>query len=258
NYAYVTTGSTVDVLDLSQPTNPVVVAQIDANPRDVSVWGHYLYLTEQWTNSTIYNVSNPTNPVLAGELPAASSVAVVDHYVYLAMNFTNTDGLGVYDISDVANPTMVTFVSSLWPYGFTVFRPNILAKIVVAGNSLFATAYGWHYSTICLFDISNRTNPLFVNRLVGQFVVSPAFPEHRLIAVSGNYLYSVGESLTVYDVSDLANAYTVASLEMPSGAYGYALAVRRNYAYTVQYGQIGVFSLGSPTPPPLEIHPAGI
>ncbi len=40
--------------------------------------------------------ANPANPVLAGELPFANSVTIVEHYAYLAMNYTNADGTSYF------------------------------------------------------------------------------------------------------------------------------------------------------------------
>jgi hypothetical protein len=238
--AYVGRGSGIEILNISTPTSPVPISHIDAATA-LGVSGQYLYLSGAST-SAVYSVADPANPVCVGPLPAARAIAVSDDYAYLATQDPSLGDILVCDISDPANATSVSSVHT--PY-------DVPDQLIVSGNNLYAAAYGWHYRSLWIFDISNRTNLVPVKTLGGM----PTFSSvgYRL-RVAGNYAYMAGGSLDVYDVSDPTNTYRVASVQMPVNEFAAEMVVRQNYAYIAQSDGIGIYSLGNPAPPPLKIN----
>jgi hypothetical protein len=246
-YAYLIGSTDFRILDVTSPTNPVTVGHLSTLPvgtAGVTVAGHYAYLTTSGNGgqSAICDVSDPTNPVIVGHLPVASSAAVLDNYAYLATVYPNDEGLGVYDISSPTNPMNVAFVSTFL---------DTPTKVVILGNCVYVAAYGFGNQSFSIFDISTRTNPVSVSRNSSW--------SYDLVA-AGNYVYLVGVPLEVFDVSNPTNASLVTYVLLTdNGDDGGSIAVSHNYAYiALAFAQaISVWWLGSPSPPPLEIGPAG-
>ncbi len=236
--AYVGRATEIEILDSSSRTNPVTISHIDSTATAIVSGQQYLYLAAWSSGSSIYSVADPTNPAALGPLPRAHGIAVADGCAYLATydpSGTTGDGILVCDITDPANATNVAFVHT------PLDTPE---QLVISGNYLYAAAYGWHYRSLWIFDLSNRTNPVPVKTF---------YTTGRRLTVAGNYAYLAGGSLEVYDTSDPTNAYAVANVPLPFNEGGSAIVVRQNHAYIAQSDGVGIWSLGNPSPPSLRI-----
>jgi hypothetical protein len=231
------------VFNVSNPTSPVIVASPGGDWMRVRVAGQFAYLVfGGGSASTVYDVGNPTNPVPAGTLPWGYDVAVLDNYAYVPTGgsiLAQTNGLFVCDISDKQHIKTVVAV------GMT----NTPVQAVIGGDYLYLNAYDKGGRYCCIFNISNRTNPIPV-KVVG--------PGGYSIGVAGNYLYTLGgQTLDIYDVSNPTNATRIAIAALPFNSGGQWIAISQNYAYLALSESIGVYSLGAPAAPELRIASTG-
>ena len=118
NYAYVANGTEgLKVIDVSNPSNPGVVATVARNYTDVFLQGNYAYAIEYipvWDSKLwVIDISDPENPVERGscDTKSSQSVTVAGDYAYLAEN-NNPRGMRVVDISDPDNPTSEAFFTT--------------------------------------------------------------------------------------------------------------------------------------------------
>jgi len=102
-YAYVANqgSNTMQVFDVSNPTNPVSVGSVNTGtgPDCVAVAGRYAYVAEDGGTLQIFDVSTPSAPIGAGSVSTGStpySVAVAGRYAYVVNLHGNT--LQVFDL----------------------------------------------------------------------------------------------------------------------------------------------------------------
>jgi hypothetical protein len=134
------------VLDVSDIVNPRVLSYVPSNTtlneiRGLAISGDYLYASD-WDNFfTVFDFSNPSNPVQLGSCGVTSGnygVHIVYPYAILANE--NTQGgasdtslnLNIIDISDPMNPTRIMT-------GFG--RTKNINGLSVNGNRLFLSEY---------------------------------------------------------------------------------------------------------------------
>lgn len=109
---FVGEGGMLDVLDITDPYNPVQIAAIRA--RAIIDGSYYdpatqrVYLAAYFSGIEVWDVSDFSNPARICRIPTTSyprgGVFARDNYVYIA---TVADGFYVADISDLENPVMV-------------------------------------------------------------------------------------------------------------------------------------------------------
>ncbi len=106
-YAYLLGSSTLHVVDVSTPTDPIVVGELtDLGPvADLVVSGSLAYVVGNGLD--IIDVGDPTTPTLLGHLESGSgrSVAVQGDVAFLANGFQS--GFETVDVSDPTTPTLV-------------------------------------------------------------------------------------------------------------------------------------------------------
>jgi hypothetical protein len=193
--------SGVSLLDVSDPTAPVLLSRVDATPnngfaivRACDFLGDHLYFADPFfsggtTHAGLFvaDVSDPEDPVLVGEwagpqLTGIGHVEVEGGYLYttLATLFPDTVRLQVFDLSDPVNPVpahpqLAALPGVLGPRGLRVL-----------GNR----AYLGHDDGLVIYDVSTPTAPVLLGSATG-------FPAWR-VDVVGDRAYT-GEC--VVDVS---------------------------------------------------------
>ena len=141
NYAYIGDGyatypypAAVRVIDVSNPANPFIAGGIDAPDAagQIIVIGIFMYAVSQGSPGfRIYNISNPTSPVLTGTIPNfwASGMQIAGNLAYI----TGTGGGGLH-IVDISNPVNPVRVGSLGIPGNTA--SIALAQIAALGATI--------------------------------------------------------------------------------------------------------------------------
>jgi hypothetical protein len=207
HYAYVGSAAGLQIIDISDPTNPRQVGATSelGTPRVLAVSGTKACLAgPNLSGLVVIDVSNPANPTKAGVFPGNIwSVAASGNYAYAA---DYEQGLQVIDISDPTNLRQVN------GYQFT----NCATKNI---------AFSGHYAYVSIvprllgedsmhvFDITDLANP----RWLGS---NPWYFERAAAAFSGNFLYAPLYSPTplivMYDLSDPVHLQFVGAHSFPN------------------------------------------
>lgn len=285
NYVYVADGQGgLEIVDVSDPTNPVVIGSFNSytNPTNISyfptyatpfadtvvVAGNYAYVGDQQGGLDIFDVSAPSSPMLVGSYPVdnqpyASSVAVSGNYAYI-------NGLNYHDVItvDVSNPSAPALVTSIMipSSNFGISYPS---GVAVAGNYLYVADY---LPAIEIVNISDPTHP----SIVGRYATSPFHPGPgatygpNALAVSGNYLYvaDLGTGFYILDISNPASPVLVGSYDpgdigsLSSFANQYSgVQVEGNFAFVTDIsGNLIELDVSNPTAPTLveSLHIGGV
>ncbi len=107
NYAYVGQGQDFLILDITNPSSPVLVSKImtEGFVRDIKVSRNYAYVADDDNGLVIVDISNPSSPTLKGSynIPGYTyCITVSGNYAYVADN----DGLVIVDISNPSDPIL--------------------------------------------------------------------------------------------------------------------------------------------------------
>ena len=203
NYAY--TISPFQIIDISNPTNPVLVSTVQPTaeypypPTAIIVQGNYAYVGDFYGFVVIIDVSDPSNPQEVGRMLAAGeivqSIVIKDTILYA----TTYDSPGM-DVFSISNPYA--------PYHI---------KLAGAGSSPGSSmAINNHYlylgtpSTFLIFDISDLSSPRYINGIaVGSDVCS--------ISVTDTIAYIIQDTigLTQIDISDTNNIRILSIINNP-------------------------------------------
>ncbi len=229
NYAYIGVGSRLVILNISVPSQLVVVGQT-ANTLSgveyVTLVGNYAYVSG-WDGLHIVDVSNPAAPTEVGFYDTsgiAYGVAVTGIYAYLG----DGDGLRVVNVSNPTLPIEVGFYDA----------PGYVYDVAVAGNYAYVTA---GEAGLRVVDVSNPATPTEVG-----FYDSPGYSGG--VALAGSYAY-VGDGysgLRVVDVSNPAAPIEVGFYVAPGPVY--SVAVSGYYAY-ISLNGLRVVDVSNPAAP---------
>ena len=286
NHAYVATSSGLQVIDMSEPSDPRQegICSTIGHAWGVVVSGSYAFVACLDGGLQVVDISNPAIPQRVGGYSTggfARSVAVSGNHAFVAVEDSD---LQVLDISDPLNPQRVG--------GYGVSS----GAIAVSGNHAYVLTVG---SELQVLDISNPANPRPVSIMGGVEGSLAIHGEHAYVAgswqdgegmraglkvidisepgnphevgrynasgyvvhdvfVSGNHAYltenaaNLASRLIVVDVSDSGNPRQVGSYDTDFGFYGADVAVSGNYAYVAsgrEQSSHQVIDISDPTSP---------
>ena len=278
-HVYLGAGPKVEVLDVSDPTAPVVMgrsAVLDGlvTAMDVADDGRLLIVLlnpQEWQKPTfdatrlaVLDVGQPSAPILLGQyswpfVARQADLQVAGDRAYVA---AGVHGLRIVDIGSAAAPMEVG--SFLWPYeardpwGFARIEYEAATCLCVVDDHAFVGGTdGRTSSWLRVVDVSDPTLPTQVGEIGGW-----ATPPSSVAVWSGHAYMSVGgHGLHVVDVSDRTAPRAVSDVHVPPGSqWSYnARRVRTSdgMAYAVFGGRsdwlshLSVFDLSDPAAPRL-------
>ena len=235
SYAYCAAGPTgMDIIDISNPTNPVRVATYNTEGlvNGIYVSGNYAYVADWDAGLQIIDISTPSAPSLAGSYNTsgrARGVHVSGNYAYVA------DGSAGLQIIDISTPSSPSLAGSYDTSGYAY-------DVHVSGNYAYVADVG---AGLQIIDISTPSSP----NLAGSYDTSgSAMGVH----VSGNYAYVADDDagLQIIDISTPSAASLAGSYYTSGLAYG--VHISGNYAYVADhtYG-LQIIDVSTPSAPSL-------
>ncbi len=240
NYAYVSDGWGLSIFNISNPTNPEVLAyeSLTAYAFDVYVKGSYAYVADYASGLAVIDVSNPTNP----GTPVYEDTNVYAYDVYVSGNYAYvadyTSGLAVIDVSNPTNPGTPVYEDTGGALG-----------VYVSGNYAYVADRG---NGLAIIDVSNPTNP-------GTPIYEDTPGSAEAVYISGNYAYiaDYGSGLAIINISNPTDPVFIANESTIGSGFGYARSVfvSGDYAYVAD-GAMGlaIINVSDPTNPETPIY----
>jgi len=105
NYAYVGQGQDLLILDITNPSSPVLMSMIMTKRLvgDIEISGNYACVANGDNGLSIIDISNPSSPTIKGYYAgSARYVSVSGNYAYVA----DLNGLMIIDISNSSSPVL--------------------------------------------------------------------------------------------------------------------------------------------------------
>jgi hypothetical protein len=224
NYAY--TISPFRIIDISNPANPILVStfQLPAGypPTAITVQGNYAYVGDFYGDVFIVDVSDPSNPQAIGRMLASGervqSIVIQETMLYA----TTADGPGI-NVFDISNPNS-PFSIRLVPTGS---QPGI--SLSINGSYLYFGTYG----RLLMFNISNPSNPRYVNEInLGSTVYSISVVDTiAFVALNtdGFAEVDVADTNNIHVVANIKNPYSFPNADGVGGPIGETISLP--YAY---------------------------
>lgn len=248
-YAYVATSSSLQIIDISDPSSPVIVSSlindntntIFDDSRSISISGDYALMTSYWDSKlVIVNISDPLKPVVAARisngyqnalLSLPQFIHVSGKYAYIANLGNNT--LEILDISSPASPIHVGMAAD-GVGGVALKNPR---SIYVKGHYAYIACA--ESSSIEVINVSNPASPKHEGRLTDG-TGGALLNQVQSITIQGNYVYAVGTGSNSLEVIDI----TIPSAPKHAGSikdgevgahlnFPMSVTVHGDYAYVV-------------------------
>jgi len=220
NYAYVSSDFGLDIVDITDLTNPTLIGHWDVdNAEDrgleVCISGNYAYIADEYNGLGIVDITDPTNPIghlYTGVVP--SGVFVSGNYAYVA---DNVYGLVIVDITDPTNPNKVGRLDTSW-----------VDSVCVSGNYAYVND---SLDGLIIVDITDLNNPI----LVEQVDLGWSGDGNRGLYVSGDYAYIADNDngLVIIDITDPTHPSQIGHLD--TGGYAQNVYVSGNYAFVADF-----------------------
>jgi len=234
NYAYIGSHDALEVIDISDPSNPVHKGVLQGvlngdSQSSIYVVGNIAYCSSGGT-MYIIDVTDPINPTQISTLDVTGTGTSSSDDIYVSGNYAYLSNAIIVDISNPASPTIVGQVMGARG-----------GKMSVQGNFLYVTGSnveGFTNNAITVFDVSNPTSPKIKSVLTNGATSGPLLDGASSVYTSGNYAYVVSgtsNALEIIDVSNPAVPTHKSSLVNGSGGAilngASSIFVLGNYAY---------------------------
>ncbi len=283
-YAYVASydESDLDVVDITDPKNPVVISSTDfsaagINPEHVAVKGNYAYMPMSSSDVlAVIDISNPYAPTLVDSIATGdypTFVAVSGQYAFVLNDFLG-DSIYVYNIADPTNISLVStfstninnpkkaFIKGQYMYVaqnnatsplniIDISNPSALASVDVEATATAGLAlavngsYAYVSDDVSSIYVMNISNPSAIVEVTSVF--SDAGVED--LVVQGRRMYGISNQgatskLVTFDISNPALPVLIESVTTGNDPWHFAISGR--YAYVPNYtnDQLQVFDLG--------------
>ncbi len=257
-FAYVTTGSRLSVVDVSQPLTPILRGQTSMGSRifSIAMSGNYVFGAEIGSGALhMVDVSNPNAPIdiepATGDSGTGgyAEVAAAGNYLY-AESTENGIGFTVFSVSGT-NLTRIGRSPSVYSTG------DYYTKMALSSNKAYVAGGA---SGLQIVDVSNQNSP----SLLAAFTDSGFCGNYGSVAVSGDYVCATAGDFKVFDASQPSQPILVGQL---NGIGGSRIVAKNGVAYlnTANGNVIDVVSISTPSSPQIltnisynVVYPSGL
>lgn len=209
------------IIDIQFPSSPNIISSIYINDAyGIDVSGNFAYIAESNAGLTIYDISNPSSPILVGQrmLPSsAKDVKVIGNLAYVADEYA---GLRIIDISNPSNPLEIGFFDSPGRSFDVEVRDTIAYLADTDGGFL------------CI-NISSPSSPILISEYPAEDVVVDIELKDNLAYYTDGY-----SGIKVLNISDPNNLELIGSLYMPYWCLG--IKISEDYAYVAAWDNGGL------------------
>jgi len=201
-------------------TKPQIVGSYNnagtQNGLDAYTLGNYAYLSDG-TVLSIYDKTDPTNPVLLGTYTASGTinqVAVSGNYAYLATSSTTAE-VAVVNITNPAAPTLATNINLTGTAA--ALAVNVASNYLYVGRAFSTTTNSFEFQII---DITTPTAPV----IKGGVDYTAQINAMKINSVTGNYAYlatsMTAQELTIVNITNKSSPTTAGTFNAPGTAIG--------------------------------------
>ncbi|HUU78053.1 MAG TPA: hypothetical protein VMX55_06870 [candidate division Zixibacteria bacterium] len=194
----------VNISQISATSSPVDLGEcfLGGQPKDTFVDGDLLFVAKGYGGLSIYNISNPLNPVFQSNIPVISNRDISCVYISNGIAYVGirSYGLAFIDYTDPQNPSVLN----------TVLLAASFERLFVQGGYTFAAALT---SGLRIFN----TTDIMTASYLSQYYDAPG--QANGIYVNGSYAFLAdgGDGVEVINLTDITSPVEVTSYD--NGGY---------------------------------------
>jgi choice-of-anchor B domain-containing protein len=263
-YALMGVANALQVVEITDPDNPVIVGSISHTNTlwgDIKTYGHCAYVVNDLGGGgmDIVDLSDVDNGNVTlvrrmtdAGLSTSHNVAVNTDsgYLYLAGANLNSGRLIAYDLSDPEDPAFAGQVSS--GVGVYVHDTQVVTYTAgpYAGQEVAFCANG--STGLDIYDVTNKSN---MTRLSRTTYPNLSYAHQCWLSADRQYLYLNDETdgvneTVIFDVTDLANPFMAGGYNSGVLATDHNLYVRDGFIYEAEYrAGLRIFCTADPLNP---------
>ncbi|HBC46272.1 MAG TPA: hypothetical protein DEO84_00550 [candidate division Zixibacteria bacterium] len=249
NYAYCAFSNGMEILNISDPTNPVFCSKVycPGEGKRLAISGDYVFIADGAAGVQIINISDISHPEIIGRFTtpcSANDVFIAGNYAFIAVD---SAGFQIVDISDRANPQLILTYAlpDIFPYTYRAMTLAADDSIVFIG-----TSWGYNlYGAILIANIADISNPVLLDSIVTYNgpITAIQVTEDKLFFTSGHDSDPFGYGdFSIYDIADPINPVM---LNQIGGDARYHLKIVRNTAYFTDEYSFKIYDISNPQNP---------
>lgn len=220
------------ILDVSDPEYPREMGRVEQDTIDVvATNGNYLFVGGPDNKLEIYDVSNPSDPVIVTVITFPSPLKGLTfhgNYMYLA---DGEDGLRIVDISTISYPLVVGYFNT----------PGSARDVEVINNNIALVADG--YMGLRVINVSDPENPSEMG-----YCYTPDFASSLELRDTFLYIADGFGGITIVKIADPNNPVLVTFL--PLEGYARGISLEGDFAYVAaDTGGLRVVDVSDPIHP---------
>jgi len=186
NYAYLLdwAGSTVEVIDISNPAAPIFVSKMAVDsPSDISIKGNNAYITSDLTGNSslkVFDVTNKTAPIAVssfGAMGHANNVTIYKNYAYVSGGGPNSSQIKIINITKPARLVLAGTIET-YPNSFPF-------EMTISGTTMFITTINYFNHQLLSYDLSSGpTAPKLIQNYTTSSVAGGVMLRNNILYVS--------------------------------------------------------------------------
>jgi hypothetical protein len=192
DYAYVAEEGKLTVLNVSNPSDPVPVAEVPPAVRDMRIQGDFAYLVNE-TDFRIIDISDPVHPAPRGSVGDEGSGFCIDIGGNIAYIMGKDKDIRFVDVEDPDEPTALT------PFSQQYYRFFTDAQVV--GQTLYLVGDEGQGTDLEILDVSDLGAP----RVIGAY---SDFDRGDVIAIDYPLCYAIRKACAV-EIFDVTNPASI-------------------------------------------------
>ena len=224
NYAYFTSSNGLYVVNISNPSNPQNLGQVNGTNNyileNLDADANLLAVAAHEDGVFLYDISNPNNLSLLSTIPAENAwgVRLKNGYAYIA----DDQNVKIYDVSNSGNPNYVNMVET----------SNAVKDIAIIDLFMYVAIGS---DGVNIYDFSNPEFPIFLDNFDTNTMANRISPFEGKLAVSDwddvDILEWDGSSLNWVGYKNTGNRTM-------------AIATKDNFIYSAEWASIQAFEFG--------------
>ncbi|MGV6814389.1 MAG: GC-type dockerin domain-anchored protein [Phycisphaerales bacterium] len=221
----------LQVYDITAPYTPILISSqpTSGTAVGIKIQGNYAFVA-YYDGFDVFDISDPDNPALVTTVTETIASRIAVDGDLLATGITEPGSIALYDITNPANPTLLSIHSG----------PEYPGELIIRGNTIFCAG---GYTSLVTIDISDPTNPT-----TADIFDAPGYAEFSTeIGLAGDIAIINSDDSQLYsiDVSDPYNIDLISSKRITAEPNN--IDISNGQLVTSVYDGIHLYDASDPT-----------